>query len=496
MDPTQEVFFDGWTLCRQSGELLRNGSRIRLQSQPLQILEELLAHPGELVTREQLIARLWPKGVVDYDTALNSAVRRLRTALGDRAEAPRYIETIPRRGYRFIGRLDARVAAPAATMDPPRTHSRVVPTRALGWIFAAAVSLVMALAASWLWPRGDDSGGQTAATEAPGSQAQERLLRARFLFQRRLPGDMQRAQQYFEEALGFDPGLAPAWAGLAGVFWIETVTGRLPPEQGLSKTRDAAERALALDPGLAEAHLRLANYRWSVGDREQGDEHVRTAIALAPENPLVLGYSAGIVAGQGRLDEAIELQQRAVAAEPVSTLSRYNLASFLYLAGRFDESKQQLLKLLELNPGSNLAPQLLCRLSILERGFDEALELLGSLPDAASRNACLSLAYHGLGRVEDSDAAVLALMESPATGDPILIAEVYAYRGEPDLAFRWLQLAAGMFHDEPWLQPNRYELLITLHSPFLKPLHSDPRWKSWIATVQGLKRAPTLARLG
>lgn len=118
---SKEYRFDGWTLSTQSGELLKDGRRIRLQSQPLFILEELLTQPGRLVTRAQLIARLWPKGVIDFDTALNSAVRRLRGALGDHAETPRYIETVPRRGYRFIGTLESPVAEHAST--PPRANS-------------------------------------------------------------------------------------------------------------------------------------------------------------------------------------------------------------------------------------------------------------------------------------------------------------------------------------------------------------------------------------
>lgn len=100
--------FDDWTLDPRSGELGRGGDRLRLQEQPLQILCALLERPGDLVTREELVARLWPKGVVDFETGLNTAVRRLRIALGDDADAPRYIETLPRRGYRFIGRLPAR----------------------------------------------------------------------------------------------------------------------------------------------------------------------------------------------------------------------------------------------------------------------------------------------------------------------------------------------------------------------------------------------------
>jgi len=95
--------FDDWTLDLLSGELERGGARARLQEHPLQVLASLLENAGQVVTREQLIAKLWPNTVVDFDTGLNTAVRKLRAALGDTADTPRYIETIPRRGYRFIG---------------------------------------------------------------------------------------------------------------------------------------------------------------------------------------------------------------------------------------------------------------------------------------------------------------------------------------------------------------------------------------------------------
>jgi DNA-binding winged helix-turn-helix (wHTH) protein/tetratricopeptide (TPR) repeat protein len=128
MNTPRVTSFDGWVLRADIGELDKDGRKIRLQQLPLLVLEELLAHPGELVTREQLIARLWPKGVVDFDTGLNTAVRKLRVALEDVGEVPRYIETIPRKGYRFIGAVDppadvvavtAPVAAPAAPAVPP-----------------------------------------------------------------------------------------------------------------------------------------------------------------------------------------------------------------------------------------------------------------------------------------------------------------------------------------------------------------------------------------
>src|SRR5262245_47732664 len=159
-----EIRFDGWTLLRPSGELEKNGARIRLQDQPLLLLEELLLHPGQLVSREQLIARLWPKGVVDFDTALNSTVRRLRAALGDEAVTPRYIETVPRRGYRFIGTLETPSIveppqAASAAPEPVAMDPIVVPAsgRVPWWRNGALTrSVALALVAlvaggAWLW---------------------------------------------------------------------------------------------------------------------------------------------------------------------------------------------------------------------------------------------------------------------------------------------------------------------------------------------------------
>src|SRR5215813_12829871 len=123
----REARFDGWVVDFDSGDLSKNGSTHRLQDQPLQILEELVRRPGELVTREQLIARLWPTGVVEFDTGLNSAMRKLRIALRDDAETPRYIETLPRKGYRFIATLDTGKAPPPAVPTLP-ADARYVPT--------------------------------------------------------------------------------------------------------------------------------------------------------------------------------------------------------------------------------------------------------------------------------------------------------------------------------------------------------------------------------
>lgn len=100
---TPVVRFGIYEMSLQSGELRKGGVRIRVQQQPLKLLEILLEHPGQLVTREELRTRLWPnESFGDFDQAVNIAIAKIRGALGDSADNPRFIETLPKRGYRFI----------------------------------------------------------------------------------------------------------------------------------------------------------------------------------------------------------------------------------------------------------------------------------------------------------------------------------------------------------------------------------------------------------
>src|SRR5947207_15303406 len=101
------VRFGAFELDQDAGELRKQGTRMKLQEQPLQMLQVLLQRPGEVVTREELQQKIWPSDTfVDFDHGINNAIKRLREALGDTAEMPCYVETLPRRGYRFIGKIE------------------------------------------------------------------------------------------------------------------------------------------------------------------------------------------------------------------------------------------------------------------------------------------------------------------------------------------------------------------------------------------------------
>jgi len=154
----QKIAFDNFEVDLRSGELRKSGTRVRLQAQPFQLLALLLENAGEVVGREEICAELWPGDTfVDFEHSLPAAVNKIREALGDAAGDPRYVETLPKRGYRFIGKIKAEaplVMTPAES--PPALGLVATPgvaaTRAGDWrLGLAALAAVVAVALVWAW---------------------------------------------------------------------------------------------------------------------------------------------------------------------------------------------------------------------------------------------------------------------------------------------------------------------------------------------------------
>ena len=122
------IRFGVFELDLRAGELRKNGLRVRLQQQPFQVLAMLLEHPGEVVGREELQKKLWPADTfVDFDHGLNKAINKIREALSDSAESPRFVETVARRGYRFLAEVrvsDARPYSQRGTRNAASARSR------------------------------------------------------------------------------------------------------------------------------------------------------------------------------------------------------------------------------------------------------------------------------------------------------------------------------------------------------------------------------------
>jgi TolB-like protein/DNA-binding winged helix-turn-helix (wHTH) protein len=307
------------------------------------------------------------------------------------------------------------------------------------------------------------------------ARAYEHFLRGRFLFNRRNPGDVERAREQFEASLAIDPEYAPAWAALSGVFSVQLDERTVSPQVGIKRRLEAAERALALDADLPEAHLRAAA-AYADRDWDRSLQHLRRAEALDPDNPLFLGFSTGRALAAGRVDEAVDLWARIVAIDPLSVVSRFNRASVLMAAGRLDEARAELLAARDLAGGRT--PEIdafLGQVLVLEGRHAEALSLLEGATEGTARDLGLAIAHHALGQAHESAAAMQRLRALDSGTAALAMAKVHTWRGELEDAFAWLALARERFIRDVPIGKIRWAQL-AYASPFLNPLHDDPRW--------------------
>lgn len=160
-ETVNSVQFEEFVFDPHTGELLKNGEKVNVNGQPLQILARLLERPGEMVTREEFKEILWPDNThVDYDHGLRAAVQRLRAALEDSPDNSRFIETIPRRGYRYIGPPPSKVQT-VIDKDSVRGARRYKP-----WLWAVASMVLILIALSLLYP-GQERPAPLPAVAAP-----------------------------------------------------------------------------------------------------------------------------------------------------------------------------------------------------------------------------------------------------------------------------------------------------------------------------------------
>lgn len=321
---------------------------------------------------------------------------------------------------------------------------------------------------------------QTRPVQTRNAAAFERYLQGKYFFNRRGESDLERAKDYFQQALQLDPDYGRAWAGLAGVYKVtqERAAPGQVPEWGT-----AVERALQFGPNLAESHVRAAQYYWRLGRPEISKAHCERAIALNPSDPLVLSVSAGREFEAGHWSEGIALQRRAVAVDPLSAVLRGNLGNYLATTGEWDEAIGELEKARELSPTLNGIDSEIAKVQILRQQFNEALRAIDRVPAGPLRDSCVALTYHAPGQRAAADAA-LARLEARADAPEvdaelaIWIAEVYAYRGDNTAALNWADKALLPTDPEEARVWTRGQMVM---SPFLRVLRADARWRTLMA---------------
>jgi DNA-binding winged helix-turn-helix (wHTH) protein/Tfp pilus assembly protein PilF len=384
-----DLQFDGWRVNRVSGEITREGRTSRLPQQPLRILVHLYDHAGEIVTREQLVKILWPAGVVDFDNGLNVAVRKLRVALDDVGDMPRYIETLPKVGYRFLAKPGEASAAPVA---PQPAVSRGPGVRG----FALLAIVLGALGGVFWWSSTNDAPQKS--KHVPSLRAQELYLKGILERSRRDVNPTKAALAYFEAAIKEDPEYAAAWAAYGF-----TITGTImrqmnPPSEALPKAREAAERALALEPDSVEGRVLMVHI---LMDHEKNFPAAAEALERAREvgqgSAQFWHYSAMWNGELGRVDAALEDMRRARGLEPMTLLFTANHGFILVNARRYEEAIELLRPIVEPNPGFTLARSILGRALMATGDLQGAQEQLEARPEVALMQADLALVYIKLG---------------------------------------------------------------------------------------------------
>jgi tetratricopeptide (TPR) repeat protein len=238
------------------------------------------------------------------------------------------------------------------------------------------------------------------------------------------------------------------------------------------RAREAVMRALALEPELAEGHAALGGIQMTHDrDWREAEASCRRALALAPGSVLVLRRAAIVIGTLGHLDEAIDLNQRALAQDPLSVGAYAVLASYFHRSGRLAEAEAAYRKALELAPERVLAHANLA-LNLLGQGRgEEALAEAQQEPEEWARLRARAIIHHAAGRHADSEAALQELIAKHQAGAAYQVAQVYAARNEADQAFAWLEQAFEQ--RDPGLSDLKTDTL-------LRSLHNDPRWGAFL----------------
>jgi TolB-like protein/DNA-binding winged helix-turn-helix (wHTH) protein/Tfp pilus assembly protein PilF len=306
---------------------------------------------------------------------------------------------------------------------------------------------------------------RSASSCGQSGEAYNLLLRGRYLGRRNTRVERERSIELYQQAVALEPNCARGWAWLSTAYGVQAAQGWVEPELGYQRARDAAERALRLDALDADAHAALAyveeyhDWNWSTADAQ-----LTRALALNAGDVRVLNMNGHLAVDLGEVERAIDFYRRAVNEDPLSPGALGGLAGALWAQGRSAEAEAIYRQAVALSPDRT---HTWIGLIMLERGDKPAaLAEIQQEVDPAQKLMGLAIVQGALRNQDASDHALAELVEK-FPNQPFHIAEVYARRGDPDAAFRWLERAYTQ-HDAGilWLKIN----------VSLRPMRGDPRF--------------------
>jgi adenylate cyclase len=308
--------------------------------------------------------------------------------------------------------------------------------------------------------------GNAPQVEETEPEAYALFLQARYLGNQGSPDGMAQAVELLQQALAIDPEYAGAWRALAIVYVLQAGKALRPADEAYHMAREATVRALAIDPDFAKAYDALGWIAMAYdSDPVQAARHYERALDLAPTDGVIIGNAAALLIDLGRLDEAIVLGEYTAVRDPVNPTSHSNLGISYSFAARYDEAIESFQTALQLSPG-HLGSHYNIGLVLLVKGRAEAaLAEFAQEQIEHLRTQGQVLAYHDMDRRPDFEARLKELIKRWGDEYPSTVASVYAYTGDADAAFQWLEKSAA--EESGGFGPL---------NPLLKSLHKDPRW--------------------
>jgi DNA-binding winged helix-turn-helix (wHTH) protein/Tfp pilus assembly protein PilF len=482
----------------RAGELRKKGVKIRIQDLPLRALSVLVERPGEIVSREELRQALWPEGVfVEFDQGISSAIRRLREALGDSADNPLFIETVERRGYRWIAPIHPPEPDPEEKSSLGEKEEETIPAAAplpakpSAWITLIFVLLGLALvSAVWIFRVGFHSAGAKLNTNSASSrrhttnpEAEDFYLKGRFYWNKRTPESLNLAVDSFTQAIVHDPNYADAYVGLADCYNLLREYTAMPASEAYPRALAAAKKAVELDDHSSEAHASLAFVSfYGMWDAATADKEFRRAIALDPNNAKAHHWYATFLQTVRRFDESVSEIDRAQALDPNSAAILADKGILLWRAGRHEEALRLLRQLEQADPNS-VSPHRYLRFIYLEMGEDAAylseLKKEGPLLHDASFLSIAEAAEKGFaaqGRTGMLEGQLEQQKKFYAERkvSPYFVAESYSELGHTQEAVKYLEACYDRHAEET--------LNAAVDAAF-NNLHSVPAFQQFLAKV-------------
>jgi TolB-like protein/Flp pilus assembly protein TadD len=317
--------------------------------------------------------------------------------------------------------------------------------------------------------------GATPVAEKINPDAYAVYLQGRYFYNQRSEQNWQKAAEAYQAAIDIDQAYAAAWAGLAFTMAQQAGFGYIEYEPGVTKALAAAQRAVELDPELALGWVSLsqvqAGYLW---DWQASLESAERALELAPANSEVLVQVASVTGMLGQLERSLTANQAAVELDPLNLAAISQLAGIYGNLGRFEEAEKQTLYLLGLNPNYASAHSSYAFLLLTMGRLDEALAQAEKEQEEVWRLLAKSVILFSQGKQAEADAELATYIDKFHDFWSYQIAEVYAWRHEPDNAFKWLEAAYS--YRDPGLGNMLPDRLFA-------NIHFDPRWEPFIEKI-------------